>query len=541
MAPEQADPNKWGEVTPLTDAYALGVVAYQMLAGTVPFAGETLAVLHAHAYDPPPSPVESVPDLGDDLAAVLVRALAKPPGERYADARALVAALRGVADQRRLRVEQQAEMERLLESAHAARAAGDWLEVQNWCIQVLQLDRLHAEAHRMMEEAMAGLQKERTEAQARQRLVERYAAGEQAREAEQWQAAVAAFEEVVEANPDFRDVQDRLAQVRSEFQCSQWYDEAVAHGEAERWVEACRVWVELLRGQLNYRHGDAAERLLDAVQVLCDRYEARVSQLGEAGATRDELLQKLGLIESERNELARTLAQVRAESKALREKAHDLQPGRSVAVGERVSKSDGKEMVRVDAGPFLYGEDQERVHVDAFWIDRTPVTNAEYARFVAATGRKPPRHWPGAAPPGEIADHPVVYVSWHDAAAYAEWAGKRLPSEQEWEKAARGTDGRDYPWGRWKRGVCNTEEAGIGGTTPVGRYSPGGDSPYGCADMAGNVWEWTASSRGRGFYGMRGGSWNYDQPIALCSYWSGRHPGDATADIGFRCVSSKSG
>ena len=172
-------------------------------------------------------------------------------------------------------------------------------------------------------------------------------------------------------------------------------------------------------------------------------------------------------------------------------------------------------MVKVPAGKFLYGDKKQERDLPEFWIDKTPVTNTEYARFVVAAGHEPPQHWKGKTPSQKIADHPVVYVTWRDAVAYAKWAGKRLPTEEEWEKAARGTDGREYPWGDWKEGRCNSREAGIGTTTSVGRYSPGGDSPYSCVDMAGNVWEWAASEweEGSARRVLRGGSFYSDRGI----------------------------
>jgi serine/threonine-protein kinase len=209
-------------------------------------------------------------------------------------------------------------------------------------------------------------------------------------------------------------------------------------------------------------------------------------------------------------------------------------------VTERIIwKQDGKEMVRVPAGKFLYGDEKEERELPEFWIDKTPVTNAEYAQFVDATGHDPPLRWKGKTPSKDIADRPVTYVSWHDAAAYAEWAGKQLPTEEEWEKAARGTDGREYPWGNQKPTpeLCNFGMKEWSATS-VGKYSPQGDSPYGCVDMAGNVWEWTASEWGKESPDrvVRGGTFDDNQWNVRCTYrfhWSSDY---RSKRLGFRVV-----
>ncbi len=159
-----------------------------------------------------------------------------------------------------------------------------------------------------------------------------------------------------------------------------------------------------------------------------------------------------------------------------------------------------QKMVLIPAGEFIMGEDffkksagpRHAVHLDDYQIDLYDVTNAHYQRFVEATKRAPPSHWNGNYfPPGK-ANHPVTFVNWFDADAYCRWAGKRLPTEAEWEKAARGSDGRIFPWGsKYEPKRANVPPEEIKDTTPVNAF-PEGRSPYGLYDMSGNVFQWTA-------------------------------------------------
>jgi formylglycine-generating enzyme required for sulfatase activity len=237
-------------------------------------------------------------------------------------------------------------------------------------------------------------------------------------------------------------------------------------------------------------------------------------------------------------------------------------------------------MVTVPAGRFWMGTDRQRleragvgwegwfedelpyhqVYLPQYGIGRYPVTNAQYEAFVRDTGYEAPLHWDGDVAPQGKRDHPVVYVSWHDAMAYCQWLSERtglayrLPSEAEWEKAARGTDGRLWPWGdaRPTARLCNFK-GNVGDTTPVGRYSPAGDSPYGCADMAGNVCEWTRSidrpypyrsndereaAGGDEPRVQRGGAFYSTVRYCRCAYRVGSNPLDRDRYFGFRAVLS---
>jgi formylglycine-generating enzyme required for sulfatase activity len=195
-------------------------------------------------------------------------------------------------------------------------------------------------------------------------------------------------------------------------------------------------------------------------------------------------------------------------------------------------------MVSIPGGNFMAGEEpnQMDISVDSFEIAKYPVTNVEYQRFVDATGHRAPTGWQNGHFPLGRSNHPVTHVSLEDAKAYLEWAGLRLPREIEWEKAARGTAGNVYPWGNDADVLkCNLWESGLGGTTPVGLY-PDGISPYGVADMIGNVWEWVLSKENQASRVLRGGSWNTLQANVQASTRYTDPPPHLLALVGFRCA-----
>jgi len=204
--------------------------------------------------------------------------------------------------------------------------------------------------------------------------------------------------------------------------------------------------------------------------------------------------------------------------------------------------TDGAPMMLVFAGEFFYGNQKQRLSLPAFYMDKYEVTTTRYATFLKTTRHKQPDYWEQVSQ-GSAGDRPVMGVDWNDADAYCRWYGKRLPTEQEWEKAARGTDGRMYPWGnaepssslanygkRWANGI-NYYSKRLSG---VGSYEDG-KSPYGIYDMAGNVWEWTSSDKGSDKM-LRGGSWNHASQFVRST---NRLLLPATlrfAVIGFRCA-----
>ncbi len=240
--------------------------------------------------------------------------------------------------------------------------------------------------------------------------------------------------------------------------------------------------------------------------------------------------------------------------------------------------NDDTEMVLVPAGSFTMGDAAKAIDEDAaespeqkldlpdFYIDKYEVTNAQYARFLNAVGRLDdgPGHryvWQSQylqieqtggqwRPKSGMEKHPAVCVTWYGAMAYAAWAGKRLPTEAEWEKAARGTDGRKFPWGADMD--MSRFRLGCDEMVPVGSF-PTGASPYGCLDMSGNAWEWTSSlfrpypyvatdgredPQAEGRRVARGGSFGGEPFLAHSAYRFRPEPDFTHRFLGFRCAKS---
>jgi formylglycine-generating enzyme required for sulfatase activity len=221
-------------------------------------------------------------------------------------------------------------------------------------------------------------------------------------------------------------------------------------------------------------------------------------------------------------------------------------------------------MVFVPAGEFSMGSndgesDEKPVHtvyLDAYYIDEYEVTNAQYRKCVEAGVCSQPSYWDDSG--YNKPNQPVVGVNWNDAKTYCQWAGARLPTEAEWEKAAQGTDGRTYPWGNQSADCSRANYGGcVGRPAEVGQY-PTGASPYGALDMAGNVWEWVADWYAADYYGrsparnpqgpdsgqyrvLRGGSWSASAYSLRAAYRGGSDPADRSGSSGFRCAGSPGG
>lgn len=275
----------------------------------------------------------------------------------------------------------------------------------------------------------------------------------------------------------------------ADFACKKLFGEAQAAEEEKRWDAAKDLYDRIIAIDATFR--DAAARREHAKTRL-----AVVADL----LKKAESLEKARQWKAARSVLEEALSVMPHHAEAFARRTRALQ---------QLPLPSG--MVLILPGTYIAGDDngesderpQQILKTDGFYMDRTEVTNAQYARFVTETGRRPPPHWLGAAPAPNTARLPVVCVSWDDAATYAKWAGKRLPTEFEWERAARGRAGRKYPWGNSFDGAKAVFSFG---PTEVGQARLD-SSQEGCMDMGGNVSEWTADASNGNCRVIRGASW----------------------------------
>ena len=369
-------------------------------------------------------------------------------------------------------------------------------------------------------------------------------------------------------------------------------NEDLEQENAELWANISEVQAELdslnsviaTKEQVESENAQLKQEV-SQIQAELDGLNSVIVTKEDAGLENTQLKQEISRIQAE---LDRLDAAIAAKDKMIDQIQFEIDKFGSIIPIEIILQKDESTMVLIPAGKFIMGtndsqldeitrtkpglrvtfkheQPQHTVHLDSYYIDKYETTNAQFERFVKETGHVTdaekagwgfvwegtevwPRIWganwrsplgPGSSILDKM-DHPVIQVSYYDARAYAKWAGKRLPTEAEWEKAARGSiDDRLYPWGDlWSSRKLNSLEAGPRTTTPVGSY-PDGVSPYGIHDMVGNVWEWVADwyyvdyyekcvsfnalTNPRGPYNgthkvLRGGCWQNTRTVTRCSH-----------------------
>ncbi len=532
MAPEQADPNRHAEIGPATDRYALGIVAYRMLAGRVPFPGNTPGTLNAHLNLKVPDPRDFVRDLPPEVTAAVLTMLAKAPADRFPTANAFVARLREAQEAARQRQTRETHLASQYQMLQAAIQQGAW----DNAIQIGQRIQQSAPDYADVTRLISLAQKKHQEAEAAR------AAAQARRENE---ARLAPLRAQVQAAVDRQDWPEVL-RIGGQIQALEPDDPVAA-----QWIAQAQEQVRRpvrtppsgpTRAPSPVRQPQPLPDWLKPVGIGL----AAVVVLGV-------LIGVLGPPLWEAFFAAQTPTPEPMPAFSL--------PPCETAGATWTRPTDGMTMVCVPGGTFQMGsetgaDDEKPVHpvtLSAFWIDQTEVTNAQYGECVID----------GVCTASTYADNadfngnqqPVVGIDWHNAEKYCAWAGGQLPTEAQWEYAARGPEGYVYPWGNvgpdcTKANYWGKENGCVGKTSPVGSY-PEGKSWVGALDMAGNVWEWTADwydkylsesqtdpegpTEGQSKV-VRGGSWSHSVNHVRATNRNGNPPTNSNYYLGFRCM-----
>jgi formylglycine-generating enzyme required for sulfatase activity len=564
MAPEQAEIEEAAGIDWRADLYALGVVAYEMLVGRPPFTGRSpTGILYKHVHEPPPPPTELNTRLPGVLEPVLLKALSKDREARYQTADAMVAALKEAAGGEARAAQRQARL------AELYRLFSQAVSDQQWATAEARYRELHAlaPAYRDLPEMWVQVR----EARARQRELEELYQQTRARiELGAWTEARDLCQRIeAMAGSRYRDVAQLRRQVEVELHRKRAGEEQDAHlpPARERLRHPSRgpvpTWAWIVGGI-------AAVAIVIASSRLWFGW----------GSEREPTPMSTNTPTVEPSPIPTDTPAITPTSTATTE------PTRSTGATQ-VRPIDNMVMVYVPSGKFemgghvdsalemcneFYGncdrewfEGEQPVHtvvLDGFWIDQTEVTNAQYALCVAEGACGESIYVDDVRYNGN--DYPVVGVSWYDAAVYCESAGARLPTEAEWEYAARGPEERVFPWGDEFDGTrlnycdvnCTYDWAdgavddGHAETALVGSYLSG-ISWCGALDMAGNAWEWTQdwygiytseqrenpsgpdSGEGKA---LRGGSWLHRPSGLRGAYRYEGQPDEVSPTIGFRCA-----
>lgn len=578
---------------PRSDIYSLGATLWTLLTAEIPPDALTRV---SEKEDGNPDPLRHASEINGEvspaIATVLHQALALNRNGRFVSAAEMRQSLReatqqaqagtaaekqrqpaaeatrlAVEEEQRRREEEerrQAEERELLEAAEREKRAAEERREAEAAAQRLAEQR---EAERQRAEAERARQEEREQrrvAAERQRLQEEEEERRQAEaaaevfrkvEAEKERAAAALLAEAEARRHDEEDQQRREAEAER-----QRAAEAITREAETKRASPPKVAVPTLHASPpRVPLPDAATETATAVEQT-----PQAGAAARSGGNKGLLLLGVAALL-----VVGLIALVWWQSRTTPANANQASAGQPAATEPTKGQPTGKQpttsqtppagMIYVPGGEFtmgLNGRDggdeyerpAHRVSVKPFFIDTHEVTNEEYAKFIWESGWQPPQTWTRQTYPAGTGLKPVTGVTWDDARAYASWVGKRLPTEEEWEFAARGTDGRRYPWGNdWRKGLANADGAS-NGFVDVGTDK--GTSPFGALDMVGNAWEWTDTGM-RAYPGgqlpappasnakvLRGGSFKSNQKQATATYRFGwRASGEASyAETGFRCA-----